>query len=428
MMDDFARFNVKRYEKVLRDGTKLVLYQKLESPIYIRALFNSGSRFNPPGKEGLAHFLEHMVVAGSKAFPTKDKLAIYIESRGGEFGAYTGVDTLGINVTVAEASDLPYAITTLKEILLEGLFDPNTVETERGSILKEIGDNESNPFSYLHELWSSLIFKNYVSGRSVLGSRETVSSITHDELLDYYDCAFTPKRCVYVACGDISIDELESVFNNNLTLKEGAYPITESLPQKQTESSTAFKFYEGNQTHMILGFETVKAFDKDEIPLGVIGEIIGGGRAASLTRKLRYEKGLVYGVSAGFSGYTDAGDFGVKTSTDGKNLQEVVDVIAKELERVGSGNLTQEEVDFAKTRLVKSAKIRLQTSRSWVDFHAYGELLADGGIFRLNDWLDAVNKLTFDDINKVGVKYFKPGILKMALCGSIDPSKITINH
>ena len=369
-----------------------------------------------------------MIVAGSKAFPTKDKLAIYIESRGGEFGAYTGVDTLGINVTVAEASDLPYAITTLKEILLEGLFNSKTVETERGSILKEIGDKESSPSSYLYELWPALIYNNYASGRSVLGSRETVSSITRDELLDYYTSAFTPKRVVYVACGDAGIDELEGAFNASLLLKESPHSITEPLLQRQTGSNTAFKFYEGSQTHMILGFETVRAFDKDEIPLHIIGEIIGGGRAASLTRKLRYEKGLVYGVSAGFSGYTDAGDFGVKTSTDGKNLQEVVDVTAEELERVGSGSLTQEEVDFAKTRLIKSAKIRMQTARSWVDFHAYGELLSGGGVYKLSDWIDAVEKLTLEDINSVGALHFKPDILKMALCGNVDPSKITISY
>lgn len=128
-------------------------------PVFARATFLSGSRFDHPGKEGTSHFLEHMIVAGTKRFPSKDKLAAYIEQFGGGFSAFTGADSVSVNVAVGDPADLEKAFEVMHEILTESTFESSTVETERGSILRELGDKKSNPSEMVWEVYRKLFFR-----------------------------------------------------------------------------------------------------------------------------------------------------------------------------------------------------------------------------------------------------------------------------
>ena len=75
-------FGVARKEVVLSNGLKLVVFERPNTLVAIRVLTFAGSRFDPADKQGLAHFVEHMAINGTKKFPTKDKIAAYIEEYG----------------------------------------------------------------------------------------------------------------------------------------------------------------------------------------------------------------------------------------------------------------------------------------------------------------------------------------------------------
>lgn len=149
-------FGIEKREASLSNGARLVVLRREKTPVSIRVLFRSGSRFDPPGKEGLAHFVEHMIVAGSRSFPTKDKLATYIEQLGGAFGAFAGSEVLGVDVEIGDPADFPQAVTVLHEILCEPLFEGRAIETEGKAILREIGEIKSNPGRYISEVGRKL--------------------------------------------------------------------------------------------------------------------------------------------------------------------------------------------------------------------------------------------------------------------------------
>ena len=95
-MTKLSDFGIKRESGILRSGVRLTVFRKPSAPIYTSFAFLSGGRFDTVGKEGLAHFMEHMIVAGTKKFPTKDKLAEYLESYGGAFHASTGNEVMNL--------------------------------------------------------------------------------------------------------------------------------------------------------------------------------------------------------------------------------------------------------------------------------------------------------------------------------------------
>jgi len=98
-------FGIKREEKTLKNGCRVILYKKKNSSLFMKACFLAGSRFDPKGKEGLAHFVEHMLTSKTKNFATKDKLAVSLERYGGSFSLATNNNFLYINGEIGDISD-----------------------------------------------------------------------------------------------------------------------------------------------------------------------------------------------------------------------------------------------------------------------------------------------------------------------------------
>ena len=144
-MDTFKSFNVTRSEGKLRNGIKVMLFQRSGAPITTTAILKSGSKYDPDSMFGVAHFLEHMIVNGSQEFPTKDLLAEHIESVGGSYGAKTGQDPMWVNTEVSEKDDYERVVDIFNATLCKPLMDKKVFENEKQVVIKEIQKSNSNP-------------------------------------------------------------------------------------------------------------------------------------------------------------------------------------------------------------------------------------------------------------------------------------------
>ena len=426
-MFTFNDFGINVEESTLSNGVPVLLLQKKGMPVHIGVRFASGSRFDPVDKEGLSHFVEHMIVAGSKKFPSKDKMAIYIEQLGGIFGASTSSDAMSIKLEVAGKEDFKEGVLLLREMLTESLFDEKTIETERKSIFNEIKDKISNPSRYIWDLYSELFFQETEVGKSTLGSKDSVGSITREDLLDFYESMLVSGRSVIVISGDISFDQVISELERGLPLRiSDKYSFKNTIPVVREKKVTVRNYPKQDQIHLVLGFRTVGLKDSDTIPLAVLSTIFGGGRASVFSKRLRYEKGLVYGSGTHSYRFSNGGAWVVKTSTSKDKIQEVVDIITEEFTRIASGGVTKEELEFAKDKITKSSRRQMQTSASWVSRHIFNELVKNP--VRLPDYLNTVVSTTRSDLSRVGKKYFKPGMWYLALCGDVDENIVKVNY
>ncbi len=426
-MFTFKDFDVNVEESILSNGIPILLFQKNGMPIHMEIRFASGGRFVPKGKEGLSHFVEHMIVAGSKKFPTKDKMAAHIEQLGGIFGASITTDAMSVRVEVAGKEDIKEGTFLIREMLTESLFDNKTIETERGSILNEIRDKVSNPSRYVWDLYSKLFFQDTDAGRSNLGSTKSVESISREDLYSFYDNMLVSGRAVIVVSGDIGLDQVVNELESGLTLRASEkYRFEEALPVIRDKSIMAHNYPKQDQVHLVIGFRTAGIKDLDTVPLDLLSTIFGGGRASVLKRKLRYEKGLVYSVGTSSYNFSNAGAWSVKTSTSRDKLQEVVNIITDEFARIASGGVTREELEFAKDKVAKSSRRRMQTSASWVRRHVHNELV--GNPMRLPEYLNSISSIKKSDLSRVGKSYFKPGLWYLAMCGDVNETSVVVNY
>lgn len=425
----FSDFNITKHSAVLSNEVRVTLFERPKTPITIQLDFLSGSRFDPVGKEGLAHFTEHMVAVGTKKFPSSDVMATFIGGLGGSYNASTGLDTFSIFVSLVEPEDFPQAVTLINEMVNSPLFDLKTIETERGSILRELGMKESSPEDYLSVVRRSLFLQDTLCSRPTLGSRETIEAITKKEIVSYYDTMLTSGRAGITICGGISMDEVVKGLESGLVMRKSSrFVIKEALPIIRNRVIEIKRYTTNDQLNIDFGFRACPMYTEDEVPLALIGNIMGDGFASALYKKLRFEKGLVYYVSAGYGGSVDRGSFSVTTGISKKNLQEVLDIICGEFERATLGKIAAEELEFFKTRRIKSQKRIMQTSGSWVDFHAYDELIGNKKRLSLPEFLKKVSEVTLDDITRVSKKCLTKGSWYLAVCGDIEEKDIVVHY
>ncbi len=418
------QLGVRRHQARLANQLDTTLFERPGQPLTIRLAFRAGGAYDPAGLEGTAHFTEHMLVAGTKTYPSKDVLAQYIEQYGGVFGAVTTSDLLWIDINIADNDDLPKAAILLNEILNHSLVSAKTLASERGSVLRELGNRLSSPSLVLWDMYNTLFFENQPIGRSILGSEQTIAAI-NKPAVDHHMQLLTASRARLIIAGGTTMNDISQSFGA-ITMPLGAPIVHTPSPIPHVAQRTLVKHFSINdQIDFIVGFRTCGHASADRAALRIIQTILGGGRAASLTKKLRYEKGYIYAGWAEQHSFNEHdGLFYFKSACAKKDLQATLNIIASEFRRVQQGKLTQDEIAFAKQKITKSLKYHMQTSQDWVDTHMASELYKTNQT--INEYVAAITAVSTETLAKVGATYFKPQSWYMALAGDVKEGEFIL--
>lgn len=420
-------FGVTRNQKTLPNGTRIITFERPQSPISIRVGFFSGSRFDPAGKEGLAHFAEHMIMSGNETYPTKTDIGSFIESRGAYFNAYTGADTMTVVLDFADKSDLVDIWDLLQQLLQYSIFDQQTIDNERGAIIAELQGKASNPGTYVHYLWRNLAYQGNDLSRFTIGSEETVRSITREDLLNYYQSMLISNRMVVVASGDITVSEVEEL----MSAQPLAQPANEQmvLPDSHSTRDNPIEVerYPGSkQVAFSFGFPSVSFSSPDYWSLFLLARIVGASRVSRLYQKLRNERGLVYWVNAQANYFYDLGRFRVVGDCKREDIQTVLDIITEELKLVAQNGISEVELQTMKLKTQKSQKLNMQTSADWANYHANNATIYPDITTTVVDNLAAIQNLDVATINEAAQKYLSTDSWYLALCGDIATDDIEV--
>jgi|GEM_PF-559907 len=414
-------FNVTRHTFDLFCGTHVVIFNRPKMPIYIQLTFMAGPRFDPVGKEGLAHFMEHMLVSGTKSFPTKDMLSGFIEDLGGSINAFVSSDKLDINISLGDVNDLELGIKLLADVLLNSIFDENTIEKERGAILRELEAYKSSPRNMLiMEMTKPLVYQNTTVGRSLLGSKESINNITREDLINFYHKFIKGSLSTLLIAGDIDLTITKSLLEKYLVFERGSkFSFSKELPVYRSKIID-YTHFKNESLETRLSFRTTNIQSEDTPALNVLANILSGGTTGVLKKKLRYERGLIYSIESNNNSFVDGGSFNILTSVHKTNLQEALDIICTELNRIAVKGPLEEELTLVKNRILKSAKVPLQTSKSWVDTHSYRDLFFPEKNWTTVDYLKEVSAVTTSDIQRVASKYLTKDNWYLLLSGAVD--------
>src|SRR5712691_12403852 len=187
---------------VLDNGTTVLIDRMQDVRSFALGFFvGTGSGNEPPARQGISHFLEHVLFKRTRRRSTV-QIAREIDRLGGDVDAFTTREYTGFYAHTLD-SRFSDALDLLGDVVLSPAFDAADVEVERGVILEEIGEANDNPDDLVHEVFVRSFWKSHPLGAPILGSGQTVKGITLTDLYRYYRQKYTPGNLIISVAGHV---------------------------------------------------------------------------------------------------------------------------------------------------------------------------------------------------------------------------------
>ena len=196
----------------------------------------AGSYSDPASRQGLAHFLEHMLFLGTEKYPDVADYGTYLKTNGGYNNAFTAGSHTNYLLEIRHEA-FAGALDRLAQFFIAPRFTPEFTGREMFAVNSEYLKNLENDGWRQFQLHSSLYRPGHPANHFNIGDRETLGGTTHDELLAFYRTHYSAERMALVVMGKASLDQLEGWVRTSFSPIENRHlaPITfpaDYLPPK----------------------------------------------------------------------------------------------------------------------------------------------------------------------------------------------------
>lgn len=385
-----------------------------------------GSRHESASLNGICHFIEHSVFKGTTRRTARD-IAVESDRLGGHFDAYTTQEMTGFALKVAD-SKLAEAIDLLADLVARPRFDQQDLEREQKVILEEMKMVEDTPDELLGELFNAAYFPNHPLGRPIEGTAHTVSSFDHETTAAFHAHAFSLGNLVIAAAGNVEHDSLvamvERAFVDGTANGNGEQPATElNFSPSPAAPILIEQKKELEQAHLIIAAPFPTALSNDRYAGSLLSSIIGGGTSSRLWQKIREERGLAYSVGAGAGTYSDVGVFTIYAGTSPEHLDEVLDLSLKEIRRVVTEIISEEELKLAKDQAISSILLGLESSSARAGALARQEIIHKRHISP-DEMIRQLEAVTSEEMQSIARKYFTTERLALGALGNLNGFRV----
>lgn len=209
-------FNPEVAEYNLSCGIKLLVIENFSlAPVSIQLWYKIGSRFDPYGKKGLAHMVEHMIYKGTTHLSEIDLSAIIFKLMGSS-NAYTSQDYTWYNFTIPENS-IHEIFFLLNEIMYKALFEQDKINSEINAVIAELSRDKDNALKKLTTTMLSVIFKQGPYHYPIIGLVDNIVSFTQSDLKIFYDKYYGLENPTIIIAGSCKREKIykqaEKIFN-----------------------------------------------------------------------------------------------------------------------------------------------------------------------------------------------------------------------
>ncbi|KAL7640147.1 UNVERIFIED_CONTAM: hypothetical protein RMT77_009561 [Armadillidium vulgare] len=327
---------------------------------------DTGSRFETDDNNGVAHFLEHMAFKGTKKRSQTD-LELEVENLGAHLNAYTSREQT-VFYAKCFSQDVPRAVEILSDIIQNSKLGEPEIERERGVILREMQEVESNLQEVVFDHLHSVAFQGTPLGRTILGPTKNIKSLSRQDLVDYINLHYKAPRIVLAGAGGVEHDTLVQLAEEHFKGLAWQYdtPVPEMDICRFTGSEARIRDDNIPLAHIAIAFEGVGWADPDNIPLMVANTIIGswdrthggGAHNASRLAQAGVEGNLCHSFQSFNTCYKDTGLWGIYFVCDRHTIDEFVFQIHREWLHLCT-KVTDSDVERAKNILRTNLLLQL---------------------------------------------------------------------
>jgi predicted Zn-dependent peptidase len=402
------------HTELLPTGLSIVARHVPNRVVTIDVWINTGSAREDDSTNGVSHFLEHMLFKGSRRYGVGE-LDRAIMDLGGVWNAGTSMDFTHYYVTVG-APFFHQALDVIADMIQHPTLDPVEFEKERSVILEEYLRKQDDPWGWLYD---EIYGYAYLSGpyrRTVLGTYESISQLTHDVLVDYYRRTYIAENTNIVVVGDIDPPEVIAAVAqafSELPAGSSGWP----FPHAEISYNSGFRAIVPRDVHKVylaLAYPAPGLDDVDNlVAMDLVSTILGSGRSSRLNQRLHETLKIVDEIGASFHSHRFPSLFSVSACLTPKTLEAAIEESHKCVCSIVGEAPSQAELDKARRILRNTIYFTMETTSGQSDLIGYFlTLMRKPDFYR--QYLDLVAEIPVEKVVACAEKYlvsFNPVVI-----------------
>lgn len=358
------------------------------------AWVDTGTRDERPNEAGCAHFLEHLLFKGSEEMSAR-YISETFDALGAQSNAFTSKESTCFWARMVD-EDLPTGLELIGEMIQRPAFRMDEIDSERLVVVEEINMSEDDPHDVTFETFTEAIFANHSLERPILGTRDSIKTMTRDDIHGYWKRRYGVESTVLSVAGNVDHAELVEMAEERFGSWSGA-ETDHDFSELDVEPTVDIVHRDTEQSHLVLGGAGLPRGDDRRFAYEVMNHVLGGGMSSRLFQSIREDRGLAYAVYSFGMPYGDVGAWGIYAGTNPENTDTVLGLILEEIDLMISKGVDEGELERAKGNVRGSLALSLEDANSRMMRLGRQEVVG-GEHLSVGERIERLNAVTNEDV------------------------------
>ncbi len=378
---------------------------------------NIGGRYETTAQKGISHYLEHLLFKGSKKYSCR-LIKESIEGVGGSLNAFTS-EELTCYLAKIPSRYLDTVLSILSDMVINPSLKEEDIQREKTVILEELKMYRDLPQSYVYELLDELLWPAQALGEPIIGTVESITAVNRDSLKLFQRNHYTPSNIVVSAAGNLDhnllVKKVSAAFSNKKSSELNNFT---AVRESQNKPQLKIFHKETEQTHMALGFHSLKRDDPQKHAQTILNIILGANMSSRLFNEVREKRGLAYEIGSGLKRFHDTGAFLVHAGIDNQKVGDCLGLIFQELVKIKKSLVTKDEFKRAKEFCLGQLALALEDTMEYMLWMGESVACLDR-VYSLEEVIRQVNKVKIEDVRQISRQIFENKKINLALIGPL---------
>ncbi len=401
----------------LPNGIRLLFKYSASAITHCCFMVNAGARDEADGKDGLAHFIEHLLFKETERRST-NQILNRLELVGADLNAYTTKEYTCLHASLLK-QHLERAMDLFEDLIFHSTFPEDEMQKERGVILDEIASYLDQPEEAIQDDFEGVLFKGHPFGNNILGTPESVNALTKADIDHFIGSNYNTAQMVFGVFGDYDFNKLIKLFSKYFEGIAVNNHQKNRIAPSAVMGGTLIVKKPISQTHCIIGNRAYASNSPHKYGLLLLNNLLGGmGMSSRLNLEIREKHGIAYTIESGYTSFTDTGIFNIYFGTDAEKADKALRLTHKELKKLRDNQLGTLQLHQAKQKFIGQIALAeenrmsliLSMAKSLVDFNrvdSLEEVFAKINMVTAEELLAISNEIFDRDV--LSTLIFEPG-------------------